>query len=55
MNRRRLRLDALSVESFRTAADPHAVPGAGDGGECVCDDPPCICTKGPDCTGPVTA
>lgn len=43
MNKDRLQVEALTVESFGTGE-----PGDVDG--CVCDYPPCICTAGEDCT-----
>lgn len=52
MNKARLKLDALAVESFATAnkgyTDSLVTPGRG----CVCDMPPCGCTGAPDCTNP---
>jgi hypothetical protein len=48
MNKTRLKLEALAVESFVTAkayAETVVTPGAG----CVCDMAPCICSKAPDC------
>jgi hypothetical protein len=43
MNRHRLAVETLNVESFGTQ-------GPVDVGGCVCDYPPCICTAGEDCT-----
>jgi hypothetical protein len=43
MNKHRLKVECLKVESFGTS-------GPGDLEGCVCDYPPCICTAGEDCT-----
>jgi hypothetical protein len=51
MNKARLKLETLAVESFATAGKTYTeTVRAGDG--CVCDVAPCICTKAPDCTDP---
>lgn len=45
MKKHALNADSLKVETFVTFTD--SIDAAGT---CVCDYPPCICSKGPDCT-----
>lgn len=46
MNRHRLEIETLKVESFGTGVDA---------GGCICDYPPCGCTAGEDCTSIATS
>ena len=46
MNKTRLKLETLAVESFATASYTDTVRA--DNG-CICDVAPCICSRAPDC------
>ncbi len=49
MNKARLKLEALAVESFSTAGDAYAENPVAPGAGCICDMAPCICSRAPDC------
>lgn len=52
MKKLKLHAEMLSVQSFSTTEPSEPSGTVRDPGGCICFAPPCICTAGPDCTGP---